>query len=296
MADGDDEIDLLALWAVIWRRRVMIIGATLMSGILAAGISLMMPNIYRAEILIAPASDADSGKSAASSALSQFGGLASLAGISIGNSSSVEENLAVLNSRTFLWKFIQDNELMPILYVDEWDSVRKGWKNTNSREQPSLWDAFRLLTKDGVLGVDRGKKDDLITVSVEWGNPEVASKLANTLIVQLNEYLRQRAVQSSQRNLQYLNEALGKTQVQEVRQSLFELISKEQKKAMLASADGEFAFKVLDASSTPDQKVKPKRALIVLLASLLGCFIAVLLAVISDGVRSVNRKACEPYG
>lgn len=279
VADGDDEIDLLALWQKIWERRKLIVGVTLLSGILAAGISLMMPDIYRAEVLIAPASGGDSGKGGAS-ALSQFGGLASLAGISIGSSSSLDENLAVLSSKTFLTKFIQENDLMPIFYADQWDATRKEWKNLDPKAHPSLWDALRLLTNGGVLGVDKGKKNDLVSISVEWMDAELASKLANDLVAQLNEYLRQQAIQSSQNKLKYLNDALGKTQVQEVRQSLFDLISKEQKNSMLASTEREFAFKVIDAASVPDKKVKPKRMLAVIMSSMVAALLSIFYVLI----------------
>lgn len=45
----DDEIDLSALFAVLWRRRKLIIFGTLAVTILAAGASLLIPRVYRSE-------------------------------------------------------------------------------------------------------------------------------------------------------------------------------------------------------------------------------------------------------
>jgi uncharacterized protein involved in exopolysaccharide biosynthesis len=269
----DDKIDFGELWVTLKTAWKLIITVTLLAAIFAAGASILMPNIYRAEVLIVPVND-DTSKS--SSTLTQLGGLASLAGISISSSSSVEENLAVLQSRTFLWTFIQENSLMPILFEDAWDTARKTWKKSDIKGQPSLWDAFRLLTKGAVLSVEKDKKSDLITVAIEWKDADLAAKWANDLVARLNEFLRQQAIHRSQQNLQYLYEALGKTQVQEVRQSLFELISQEQKKTMLASTQKEFAFKVIDAASEPDKKVKPKRALMVVLAAVSGFMLSII--------------------
>jgi len=50
----EDEIDLLEYWNLIWKKRVLILGAAFMAALVAAVISLMMPNIYRAEALLAP--------------------------------------------------------------------------------------------------------------------------------------------------------------------------------------------------------------------------------------------------
>ena len=61
------------------------------------------PEVFKAETLLAPASEEKSG---ASSALSQFGGLAAMAGISIPSDSNVEQVVATLQSRKFLQKYI----------------------------------------------------------------------------------------------------------------------------------------------------------------------------------------------
>lgn len=284
----DDVLDLGEIWEIIWRSRKLISIVTLTFGLLGAGISLLIPNVYRAEVLIVPVNDDSSN---GSSSLSQLGAVASLAGISIGSSSSVDENLAVLRSRTFLWTYIEENGLMPILFADDWDNSRKTWKKPDPKKQPSLWDAYRMFTKGGLLSVDKDKKSDLVTVAVEWTDPEMAANWANGLVVRLNEYLRQQAIKGSQRNLQYLGEALAKTQVQEIRQSLFDLISKEQKSAMIASAQKEFAFKVIDSASAPDKKVKPKRALITLMTALIASILAVIYVIYrARNTLSGNRK------
>ena len=60
---------------------------------LAVAYALYAPEVFKAETLLAPASEEKSG---ASSALSQFGGLAAMAGISIPSDSNVEQVVATL--------------------------------------------------------------------------------------------------------------------------------------------------------------------------------------------------------
>lgn len=84
-----------------------------------------------------------------------------------------------------------------------------------------------------------------------------------------------------------------RTPVEEMRKTLFDLIASEQKNAMLANTQKEFAFKVLDPAVEPDEKAKPKRALIVILAAFVAGFMAIFYAFIKEGIakrREEERK------
>ncbi len=283
----DDEIDLREIWQVLVKYKLMILTSTFLAAMLAAAYSLTMPNIYRAEVLLAPV-NGDSGKGGAmASALGGLGGLASLAGISLPGRGSTEENIAVLKSREFIWKFVQENNLMPILFQEQWDAKLNKWKDADAKKQPGQMDAFRQFS--GVLNVVADKKTGLLTVSIDWTDPESANQWANKLLDQLNHYLRAQAITRSQYNLKYLNEELARTQVEEMRKTLFDLIGQEQKNAMLANAQREFAFRVLDPAVTPDTKVAPKRSRIVLLTALFVALISVVVAFVWD-LKGVKTK------
>lgn len=289
----DEEIDLREIWRVLVQYKLMILSFMLVAALIAAGVSMLMPNIYRAEVLLAPVKD-DNGKGGGmAAALGGLGGLASMAGISLGGGGSTEENLAVLKSREFLWKFVQDNKLMPILFDKEWDESQKKWKETNPKKQPGQMDVFRLFNQEGVLGVSVDKKSSLVTVSIDGKDPVLAAAWADQLVMQLNQHLRQEAIARSENNLKYLNEELARTQLEEMRKTLFDLIGQEQKQAMLANAQREFAFRVLDPAVVPDKKIKPKRAIIVLLSVVLAGFVAVLIAFIKQGAIKCREKEIE---
>jgi uncharacterized protein involved in exopolysaccharide biosynthesis len=285
----DDEIDLLALWRTLLKYKRMILIAPLLVALLAAGISMTLPNIYRGEIIIVPAAGDDK-KGGLGAALGNLGGLAALAGVSVGGGSSNEENLAVLQSRDFLWQFVQDKKLLPLLFDEKWDEKAKNWKEADPKKQPSQLDVHRLF-KDNILKVESDKKSGLITVAIEWKDAKLSSEWTNLIIEYLNQYLAERAISRSESNLKYLNEALMNTQVEEVRNVLFNLIADDTKKVMLASVQKDFAFKVIDPAIEPDKKIKPKRALIVILAALVAGFLAVIYAFIREALS--KRRAQE---
>jgi len=215
-------------------------------------------------------------------ALGGLGGLASLAGISVGGGGDIGKNLAVLKSKKFLWLFINDEKLMPTLFKDNWDANNKRWKEQDVKKQPNLWDAYRMMT--GILSANQDKKSGLITVAIEWKDPELAAQWANKLVVRLNAFLRQQAIARSKNNLQYLKRELSHTEIADNQKALYALISQEQKKAMLANTQKEFAFQVIDKAVAPDKKSKPKRSLIVILSVFVAGFLTVIAIFIREGI------------
>lgn len=289
----EDEIDLRDIWRVLVKYKRMILSSIFIAALIATGISMTLPNIYRAEMLLAPVKDDNAKGGGMSAALGGLGGFASLAGISLGGGGNTEENLAVLKSREFLWKFVQENKLMPILFDEKWDDAQKKWKEIDPKKQPGQLDAVRLIN-GGVLEVNSDKKTNLITISIDWKDPVLAAAWVDQLVTQLNQYLRAEAISRSENNLKYLNEELARTQIEEMRKALFDLIGQEQKKAMVAHAQREFAFRVLDPTVVPDKKIKPKRAIIVLLSAVLVGFIAMLIAFIKEA--TIKRREKEMAG
>ncbi|MBE9526406.1 MAG: hypothetical protein IME94_05465 [Proteobacteria bacterium] len=225
-----------------------------------------------------------------SSALGNLGGLASLAGISVGSSSSAEENLAILKSREFLWGVIESENIMPILFQDEWDPIKKRWLKEDPDDQPSLWGAYRKFTEDPLLTTSIDRDSGLVTISIQWTDPVLAAKWANKLVERLNTYLRNQAMERSNRNLKYLNEELARSQVAEMQKTIYSLIAEEQKSAMLANTQKEYVFRIVDPAVVPDKKYKPKRLLIVVASMIFGAILAIMFIFFRNAVGNKKNK------
>ena len=289
----EDEIDLLEYWNILWKKKWLIISSAFLAACIAAGISLTIPDQFKAEVLVSPVKSEDGKSGGLASALGGLGGLASMAGVSLGGGGNVEENIAVLKSRSFLWSFIQDEKLMPVLFAEQWDAKKKQWLESDSEKQPSLWDAYRLFVNGGLLSVSTDKNSGLVTLEVEWTDAELAAKWANILVARINKYLRQQAMAQSQRTLKYLNDELMRTQIEDQRRALFALISQEQQKSMLANTQKQFAFQVIDKAVAPDKKSKPKRAIIVILTAFVMGFLAVVFVFIQEAIKQRKLMSLE---
>lgn len=270
----DKTIDLLDVLRFLFKHKWIISGITFLSTAIAAAIAINMTPIYRAEVLVAPATE-EQARGGLSTIAGQFGGLASLAGIDLGgNSGTKSEAIATLKSRVFTEKFIRDENILPILFEDKWDDMNSRWFVTDPAAVPSMWDAYKLF--NGIRSISEDKKTGLITLAIEWKDPELAAHWANLLVRRINGMLRASAIDQAQKSIDYLKRELVKTSVVELQQGIYRLIEAQVNKIMLANVRDDYAFKLVDPAVVPQEKAKPKRGLIIGLGLLTGLIISTL--------------------
>ena len=284
----EDEIDLLELIRTLLEAWKTIVGITIVCIGLAVAYALYAPEVFKAETLLAPASEEKSG---ASSALSQFGGLAAMAGISIPSDSNVEQVVATLNSRKFLRQYIDGKKLLPVLFEDIWDADNQSWMVPSVEDEPTEQKAVDAFKE--ILSVDEDKKSGLITLSISWKDPEVAAEWANNLVKQLNDQLREQAIADSKKRVGYLEQELAKTTLQDMRAVLYNLLESEKQKAMLANVNEDFALEVIDPAVAPETREKPKRKLIVALGGVCGGFLGIFAVFFTQFLQKLKSPSAQ---
>ncbi len=261
---------------------------TLLSSLFAASAAvtyaLLAPKWYRAQTMIAPVKQ-ESNSSGLGALGGQAGGLASLVGIELGgNEEEVKkETLARLSSREFTYAFLRDEGLMPILYADKWDPERQRWKSTDEAKQPTLEDAYRYFIGD-ICTVSEDRRTGVIKISVDWKDPRFASEWANKLITRINADRRAVARAEAERNMEFLNRELERTNIVELRQAISHLIEYEMRKLMLINGHEQYAFKVIDPAFVPGRKgiVRPRIAVLASVGFLLGGALGLVVAAVLD--------------
>jgi uncharacterized protein involved in exopolysaccharide biosynthesis len=266
--DPDDEIDLAEVWRALIAGRRLILAVTAASTALALALALLLPPVYRAETLLSPVERAEK----ASSPLLQFGALEGFAGLGVGAAGGdAAEALATLSSRVFTDAFIREENVMPVLFAGRWDSDEKTWKA--DVEVPTAWDAYDLFDRK-VRFVSKDVKTGLITLAIEWRDPEVAARWANRLVQRINAERRAEAIREAETNIAYLKEQLAETSLVEMQQAIYQLIEAKIKNIMVARSLDEYAFKVIDPAVAPQEFARPRRVAIVVLGFLLGALAA----------------------
>jgi uncharacterized protein involved in exopolysaccharide biosynthesis len=276
---ADDEISLRELWNILWRGKWIVIAVTAVFAIASVAYALLATEWYRAEVLLAPAEERSS-----QGLSGQLGGLAALAGVSVGGGGSAEA-LAILQSREFARAFINDLGLVPVFFHEHRDAPNGVWLGDHPDGWPEIRDAIKYF-HDKVLRVNQQRDTGLVTLAVEWTDPQMAADWARELVVRLNERLRERALKEAEANVAYLQVELAQSSVVTLQQSIGRLLESELQKLMLARGNEEFAFRVLDAASPPKERVRPKRALIAMLGTILGGTIAIFGVFIVHALRS----------
>jgi len=292
-APYDDEIDVRELFRTLWAGKWLISGITFVAAVISVIVALMMPNIYRAEALLAP--NDQEGAGGLSALAAQYGGLASLAGINLGGGSAdkVALGLEILKSRKFISEFIERHDiLVPLMAADGWDEetgdlkidadaydvTAKRWVRDVSPPKktiPSMQEAYRVFVKKFSVGQDT--KSGFVNVEVEHYSPTVAKQWVDWLIDDLNAFIMQQDVTEAEQAIEYLNKQIANTSLAELQNVFFRLIEEQTKTVMLAKVSDEYLLKTLDPAVAPELKAKPMRSLIVILATMLGGFLGVVI-------------------
>jgi tyrosine-protein kinase Etk/Wzc len=283
----DDEINLLDLLIVLAKHKKMIMLVTFAAALVAIGISLLMPNIYTGTAKILPPQSSQS-SSVNSIMLAQLGGLSGSAGAALGLKDPNALYMAMLKSRNIMEKIARRFDLQTVY------------------EEKTMTDALKALEKESTIS---SGKDGVIVVEVEDKDPQRAAALANTYIDELNKLMQTFALtEASQRRLFFetqmkpekdkLTDAMilldktPNTSLQymdalrnfKYHESIYDVLIRQFASAQLDEAKDSPLIQILDKAFVPEKKSKPKRSQIVILATLVAFFMAIIWAFIKEAL------------
>jgi uncharacterized protein involved in exopolysaccharide biosynthesis len=302
----DDEIDLRELFRVLWAGKWLIGAITVAAAIVSIIVALMLPNIYRAEALLAP--NDQEGAGGLSALASQYGGLASLAGINLGGGQADKTalGLEILKSRKFISEFIERHDiLVPLMAAkgwspetgelkidpDDYDVGTGKWVRHVSPPKktiPSSQEAYERFMD--ILSVSQGKNSGFVTIAVEHYSPKVAKQWVDWLVNDLNLSIMRQDVAEAEQAIEYLNSQIEKTSLADLQTVFFSLIEEQTKTVMLANVTDEYLLRTLDPAVVPELKSKPKRSLIVIFSALLGSVLAMAGVFVSTSFRGERSR------
>ncbi|WP_016953995.1 Wzz/FepE/Etk N-terminal domain-containing protein [Catenovulum agarivorans] len=286
MEKQEKEVDLFALLEFVWTGKLFIIVVTGLFFFFAVIYSLSLPNYYKSEMILA-SSQVESGGGLASMS-NKLGGLASIAGISMGSGDSARISHAVelLKSRPFLENMIIQQKLKHLLLaIEEWDNETGGvvyhselYDKDNEKwvegKEPSDWEAYLALNQ--LLIVDMNGKTGMIKVSVEHQSPKVAEQICRILLREVNLYFQNKDISNAQKNIDYLKDKITETEVVDMQSVFYSLIESQLKTLMLAEVSNEYLLQAVVAPMVAAQKSGPNRTSIVMVGTFLGGCLSIL--------------------
>jgi len=312
----EDEINLLDLFIVLLKHKVMIFFVVFLAGVAALAISLRMPNVYLSEATIAPTAQEKSGGLAA---LGGFGAMIA-SEVGIGGSGSLDQFDVVLKSRDLTNSIIQEHNLLPVIFDESWDAKAGKWKEAGEpssfqeakakalatlkeilgptpdekekkkdvSKNPTLQDAYKPVQE--MLNLKPDKKRNVMTIGFELKDPEMARTILNYYIVGLSEFLRRQVLEDAAAQQVDLSKQLARTSDPLLKTRLYELIARQMEKETLAKVQKYYSFNVIDPAFVPEKKFKPKRAQICLISVVVAFFIAIFLAFFMEYVKNLKTR------
>lgn len=242
--------------------------------LIAAASKWLATTEYEAETVLAPSEERSAGLADMAGGLA---GLAGLAGLDL-NSGKVNDTqmaVEVLKSRSFLYNFIEEHELLPFL-LDDFEAL-------NEQEQQELWRGYNELRKQLEVEYDRAK--GIVTLRLTHREPEQAAQWLQQMVADINRYMRERERERVQQQINYLTSKAQEVQQADVQESLYRLLQEQYKRAMLVEVNDDYVFETIDPALTPHQPTGFTAVTWFVIGLVLGMIAMLLLTLLHGYVR-----------
>ena len=291
---NQDEINLQQLFDALWSGKWIIIALTSFLSIIAVLYSVSLPNIYKSEALLSPVVS----EVGSSQAMSNIGGLASLAGInlqtqSVGNSTKALKKLRTLS---FYEDNILPNIFLPdLMALDSWDSKNnkiiydKNIFNSDTQtwnKIPSPQKSYKHFKR--VLHVSQDYDTGFVTLSIRHQSPYISQEWTNLIVNQLNDFFRANDKREAEAAMDFLNIQMTQTSYTEIKQVIAQLLQNKMQQLTLIEANDFYVFSYLDPPKVMEEKIEPNRKSISILGAVLGGLLGILIVIIREFLSKKN--------
>jgi uncharacterized protein involved in exopolysaccharide biosynthesis len=268
---------------------VKIVLISLLFAVISVYYALSIPNVYTSSSRVSSNLSESGGMGGA---LANLGGIASLAGFSLGGGEASPEVLKEsLTSGSFLAFFIRaqkieshimaatfydpDKDLYTYddkIYNDESDKWVREFKFPQKLE-PSDSELVEKFKENYTVNYNR--KTKLIALTYTSLSPTFSQTILIELIDAFNHYMRDKDISDSLLSIKYLTQQLEIAKYNEVKTAIQQIMEEQYKKLALAKTREDYALRYIEEPMSADKKSGPKRGIICLTITFLGTFFSV---------------------
>ena len=271
----EQNTDLKEILDIIWTSKKILITFTMSVALFTLFYVLFLNNFYKSESVLVPTNYKNS------STLSDISGLASLAGISIdpGGNNSITETISIIQSREFIKHLLTFDEILPSIMAPKsynknneriiFDSSLYNQKEGTWEKKPTYLEVHNRYISE-MLTIEEDQRTGLIKISIEHISPVFAKNFLSLIISEANFLKRKKDIDISKKALNFLERELSNTNLIDIKQSINQLIKAELQKTMMANINEEYSLSIIEPPFIPEDKSRPSRALIVLIATFLA--------------------------
>lgn len=166
-----------------------------------------------------------------------------------------ERHLARMDSFGFISTFIEQQNLLPWLYANDWDAGKSQWKQGG---EPDMREAVKAFKSD-VLYVHIDKKTDLLNIRMTADSPQQAAQLANAFVSEFNRYVRTLDAEELKNRRTYLERRLKEVSNTEIHRSIYRLLEAQLAVESLINARANYPLEMIQPATQPLFESYPKR-------------------------------------
>lgn len=291
-----DEINLKELFQTLWNYKYFIIIFTTLTIAFSLIYVLSKPNIYAAEIILQPT------EQKGQTSLGGLAGLAGIAGINLGSNSSTssltllelqkdyELNKKIILKYNLIEKLTAKN-LSQLVFAFNNPTVynilnpKENKKDTTRSEEDLIYLTYRQL-KD-IVSLTKNKINGLITLKVTHENRFLAKELSDIYLKELTNHLRLLEMKDIESQIRFYNHEIENTTNLDLKEQLSQLTSSLVQKKVLAEVNPYYIVKIIVPSSVAhiQNKVAPKRFIILAINSIVGFIISLMLVLLFNALK-----------
>lgn len=307
-SEFSDEIELKLLFKGIWLSRYFIILLSFIGATFSVFYAISIPDTYKSEAtVLVETNDSDA------TGMSQYSGLASMAGISLGGSSTnrKDEILHTMISRKFINEFVKNRDILIPLFAFEalglnketytidneiFNKTKNSWVDGAFKTKdgnPSQQDIFNTFTDH--LKIEEDFSTGFITISIIHESPVLSDQWLKWFIEDVNMHVKSYDMNQSEKALNYLEEKLLDSNIPDINKVLISMTQEEIRKMMLINIREEYILRTIDPSILPLKKIAPSRASLCITITATSFILSILLVtILSFFRRSIMVRFMPP--
>lgn len=192
----------LEMLKVLWENRRLLVGATIISGLLWLGIAFLIPNEYEATTRLMPPGSTSGATTMVGMAMNSGGTEGAAGGGSsiLGGMGGLASQLFGLSNQSDLIVGVLAGDTVNARIIERFDLMHR-YKISKYRE-----DCLKKLAQNTDFEVDH--KNNIITIRVRDRDPKVAAEMANAYVEEVNNALARANTSAAHKERVFLEERL----------------------------------------------------------------------------------------
>jgi LPS O-antigen subunit length determinant protein (WzzB/FepE family) len=286
------------LFLLIYREKFLLIIITLLCSLIFFGISLFIPNHYKAYALLSPKEGSESNQTSSLGSLAKFAGIKT----STDQISKTDEAIARILSFDFFMEFIEaEGVLENLIAVKGWSKSSNTIIYDDSIINQGKWNLESKYFTDNKFSYLKAYDDYLDAISIYQDNesgfihfsfssrvPNLAQEFATNILYSIDTIMRDADRLEAKEAISFLEDQLKQTSLNEIKLNITELLKVHLQDAMMTEVSDNYVFKIIDSPRLPEKKSEPQRIIYLALGMVLGMVLGFFTILFKS-----NKK--EPY-